>query len=311
MLAFQHLQVFREDFALPLADLGGERFVLRLELARHAPEVPHAGVGLGGDEVHHDAVDLVAVGRVVAAVAGVGHTHLDHDLARRGEAADLPAVHRHVVGQAVAAQRGAPKRWRRDVVHEAAGDHLVATGDGLAGGFVDFGLADAAGVHIGFVRQVHQVVDHEAVIGLDVVEPTAKGPVGVVVPVLVGNGGGVGLGGVTGPDPDKAVALHRRVGADGRKAADALAGHGHGLAVATHHQAVVAAHELAFADAAQRQRRAAVRAKVFERGHAAVGLAVEHQLLVADGAAQRLIAEFVRLRGDVPGVDRESGHGRS
>jgi hypothetical protein len=35
-------------------------------------------------------------------------------------------------------------------------------GDGR--GLVDFLLADAGGVHVGFVGQVHQVVDHQAVV---------------------------------------------------------------------------------------------------------------------------------------------------
>ena len=51
--------------------------------------------------------------RVVAAVAGVGDADLDHHVARRREAADLPAVDRHVVGEVVAAQRRAPERRRR------------------------------------------------------------------------------------------------------------------------------------------------------------------------------------------------------
>jgi hypothetical protein len=138
-------------------------------------------------------------------MACVGHADLDQHMAGRGEAADLPAVHGHLVGQAVAAQRHLPERRRGNVVHEAAGDHLdpgaLAARLGLAGGLVDLGLADGAGVHIGLVRQVHEVVDHQPVVGLDVEHAVlravegdalaADAPAQRLVLDLVGRGGHV------------------------------------------------------------------------------------------------------------------------
>jgi hypothetical protein len=112
----------------------------------------------------------------------------------------------------------------------------------------------------------------------------------------------VGLRRVAGPDPDEAVLLDHRIGLDLREAAHALAGHGDHLAVAAHHQAVVAADQVVVADVAERQLRAAVRAEVFDRRDLAVGAAVEGDLLVADRAAQGLVVDFVGGAGNVPGV---------
>ena len=243
--------------------------------------------------------------RVVAAVTGVGHAHFDDHVAGRREAADLPAVDRHIVGQALGAQRGLPERGRGNVAHEAAGHHLVAVDRGLAGRFVDFLLTDAGAVHIGLVRQVHQVVDHQPVVGLDVVKPAAVGPLGVVVPLHVRDQRRVGLVLVTWPDPDEPVALHHRKAADRGEAADALAGHGDRLAVATHFQPVVATDQLALADVAQRQRGAAVRAEIFHRRDLALLGPVEHDGLVADGAAQGLFVDFFGRAGHIPGEGGE------
>ena len=46
--------------------------------------------------------------------------------------------------------------------------------------FVNFFLTNAVGMHIGFVRQVHQVIHHQLVIALDVIKTTAIGPRRVV-----------------------------------------------------------------------------------------------------------------------------------
>ena len=302
LLQLQHFQVFAENLGLPFADAGRQRLVFRVELARHAPEVPDRGFGLGRDEVHHDAVGLVFGRRVIAAFAGMGHADFDHHMAGQRKAADLPAVHRHVVGQVVAAQRQLPERRRGDVFHKAAGDDLIAIDDGLAWHFVDFLLADAAGMDVGFMRQVHQVVDHQPVVALDVEHATAVGPFRVVIPVLAGNFCRVGQRGITRPDPDEAVALFNRVAADLRKASHALTRHGNGFAFATHFQSVVSADQFAFAHEAQRQRRATVRAEVFERSNTVFLAPVEHDALAADHSAQRLVVDVLRGAGNVPGV---------
>src|SRR5213596_3202511 len=76
-----HLQVLAEDLALAFADARGERLVLRVEVARHAPEVPDRGLGLGRDEVDHDARGLDLLIGLVAALARHRHAHFDHHVA--------------------------------------------------------------------------------------------------------------------------------------------------------------------------------------------------------------------------------------
>ncbi|MBK7471676.1 MAG: hypothetical protein IPI73_14730 [Betaproteobacteria bacterium] len=125
----------------------------------------------------------------------------DHHVAGRGEAADLPAVDGDVVGQMVAPQRRAPERRRHDVVHEAAGDDLVAVRLGADRRFVDFLLADAVGVDVRLVRQVHQVVDHQPVVAGDVKEAAAVRPLRIAGPVQRGDRRGIGLRRVAWPDP--------------------------------------------------------------------------------------------------------------
>jgi len=165
------------------------------------------------------------------------------------------------------------------------------------------------------VRQVHQVVDHQPVVAINVVQAAAIHPVRALGPFQVVQLRHVGLRRIARPHPHEAIALDHRIGLDLREAAHALAGHGHGLAVAAHHQPVVAAHQVAFAHRAQGQLRAAVRAEVLHRRHLAVAAAVEGDLLVADGAAQRLVVDLVGHAGDVPGVlgkhGRRSGVGKA
>ncbi|MNS92018.1 hypothetical protein D3C72_1261330 [compost metagenome] len=232
----------------------------------------------------------------------MGHADFDQYVAGRGETADLPAVHRHIVGQAVTAQGHAPERWGHDVFHVPGSHHFITVDSGYRWGFVDFFLADAGGMHVGFVGQVHQIVDHQAVVTADVKQPAAIGPVFVDGPLQVRNQVGISLRLIARPDPDKAIAFDHRVGLDARKPSDALPRHLYRLAVAAHHQAVIATHQVAVFDIAQRQRRAAVRAKIFHRSDATLLGAVERDLLPADLSAQGLIAEFVSSAGNIPGV---------
>lgn len=151
-------------------------------------------------------------------------------------------------------------------------------------------------MHVGFVREIHQVVDHQPVVALDVVQAAAVCPRLALGPFQVMDPGGIGLLRIARPDPDEAVALHHRKLPDARKAAHPLARHAGALAVGLHGQAVVAAHEVAVTHKAERQRRAAVRAEVFQRGHLALLAAVEHHALAADAAAQRLVGDLIGVQ---------------
>ena len=262
-------------------------------------------LGLRRDEVHHDAVGLLVVRCVIAALPLKRHADLDHHLAGRRETADLPAIHGHIVRQAVGTQAHLPERRRQDPAHETAGGHGVAVHRGLAGGFVDFLLADAGGMDVGFMRQVHQVVDHQPVIALDVKQAAAKSPGGVVVPLHVRDVVGVRQGRVTGPDPDEPIAFLDREALDRGKAAHALAGHGDRLAVAAHGQTVVAADQFALLHIPEGERRAPVRTEILDGRHLVGFAAVEGDALAADGAAQRLLVDLVGGTGDVPGILRK------
>jgi hypothetical protein len=55
-----------------------------------------------------------------------------------------------------------------------------------------------------------------------------------------------------------------------------------GLSVTSHDEPVISANELPLDDATQRQRSAAMRAEVLDRGDLALGAAIENDALVAD-----------------------------
>lgn len=99
--------------------------------------------------------------------------------AARIEVTDLPAIDRHVVGEAVAAQSGAPERRRLHVLHVPACHDMVTVDRGRDRRLLDLGLPDAGRVHIGLVRQVHHVVDHQPVVAADVIRAAAMDPVGM------------------------------------------------------------------------------------------------------------------------------------
>lgn len=58
-------------------------------------------------------------------------------------------------------------------------------------------------MHEGFVRKIHQVVDHEAVVAFHLNQPTVGCPGRIIVPMHVGNACRIGKGGITRPDQMK------------------------------------------------------------------------------------------------------------
>jgi hypothetical protein len=180
----------------------------------------------------------------------------------------------------------------------------------VAGGaFVDLLLPDAARMHVCLVREVHQVVDHQPVIALDVVQAAAVRPLGMPGPGAMMDRRGVRLRAVARPDPHEAMALDDRKRPYRRKSAHALQRHRDRLAIRAHLEPVIAAHQPAFHDAPERQRRAAMRAPVLDRRDAAFRTAKEHDALAADLPAERPVVDLVRRAGDVPGVRGEHGAG--
>ena len=173
-------------------------------------------------------------------------------------------------------------------------------------------VPDARPVHELLVRQVHQVVDDQLVAAVDVDRLAVARPVGVVVPVQVRHGVGVGQRRVAGPHPDVAVPLHHRVGVHRGAGVDRVLGrHEGGAAVGVVADAVVAAHDLVVAaQLAHRQRRQPVPARVGQRDGPAGGGPVEHDRPARDRLGQQVAAHLVVPRGGVPGVEREVADGR-
>ena len=63
-------------------------------------------------------------------------------------------------------------------------------------------MTDAVGVHISLVRQVHQIVDDQAVVALERVKgATFANPIGTVIPMKIGDLRRICERGITRPDP--------------------------------------------------------------------------------------------------------------
>jgi hypothetical protein len=106
---------------------------------------------------------------------------------------------------------------------------------------------------------------------------------------------------VARPHPDEAVAFDGRKRSNRGKAAQALTRHGDRLAVAAHFEPVVAADELALGDRAERERRAAMGAKILERRSLAFRAAIEDDRFAADLSAQRIVIDLIRRAGNSGG----------
>ena len=180
--------------------------------------------------------------------------------------------------------------------------------------------ADGALVHVTQVGEVHQVVDEQHEVALDVVVLRLVRPVLVVVVPGIGNDGrGIGLRRIAGPDPEELVLLDERIALHARARRDAvLAGDVDALAAAVEHQAVVAALQALGDHLAARERSAAVRAAVLERRGFAVGVA--EQMVRASGfapwtsCAQAAMYQSLRISILPPSMNdsipRDSGVGR-
>ncbi|MEJ2655314.1 MAG: hypothetical protein P8Z69_08445 [Acidihalobacter sp.] len=303
LLRFKHVHVLFVDTVAVVdvrqVHLRGPALVVEVVVAHEVPEVVAAALGFRRDRSEEEAADALRAVAFRRAGAGNGDADVAGDGRRRLEVDDVPAVH-----ETLAAQLPCPERRRVDVLHPAGDGHFavgVADFEGDAGdGFVP----DAAGVHVGLVSEVHEVVDHELVIALEAVERAAfAGPGRIVVPVEVGNKVGVGQRRVARPDPYQAVAFDSREGADaGRGVHRLLRGHVYTAAVAVEFQAVVAAHEIVAVELAHRQRQQAVPAGVLQRDDVAISATIEHQLLVAQGSFADFVLDFVVPGSGVPGI---------
>src|SRR5690606_21343092 len=125
----------------------------------------------------------------------------------------LPAI-----DAAFVIQHHGKERRSLDVWHFAMGAYQAFAFDTdldrIVGNHLFLTLADGAQVYPAFVAKVHQVVDGQAEIRLDVMVAARGRPVGMVVPANVRNQFGVGALGVAHPDPQQAVLLFEREALD-------------------------------------------------------------------------------------------------
>ena len=154
------------------------------------------------------------------------------------------------------------------------------------------------------MRQIHQVIDHQAEIAFDVIEAPAVRPFRTFRPMQMLDLAGVREHRITGPHPNEPVALDHRKRSDRGKRANALTGHRDGFPVAPHDESVISANELTFDDATERQRSAAMRTEVLYRCDQPFGAPIENNALVADLPPQRLVIDLAGSARDVPGVLR-------
>src|SRR3569833_191274 len=160
---------------------------------------------------------------------------------------DLPAIHR-----AVALERVAPEGRRLDVGHPPRDDDAIALGVDLDGRLLNITLPDGSLVSVGFVGQVHQVIDHQSLVALDREVAAIEGPIRARAGPEVGNQSLVSLVGSADPYPHEAVPLGDRIGAGADAFVSPRGGDGHfdRLTLTVEYQPMVAAADvIAFLDA--------------------------------------------------------------
>ena len=165
-------------------------------------------------------------------------------------------------------------------------------------------VADAAGMDVGLVRQVHQVVDDEAVVAFQAVEGAALAdPFGAVVPVEIRDLGRIGQSGIAGPDPDEPMPLGDRIGADAGGRIDGLLRRHVGAAPGgIEDEPMIAADHLVAFEAPHGERQQPVPAGVLERRHLPVGAAIENHVLVADRPRGELVLDLMAPGRGIPSI---------
>ncbi len=168
-------------------------------------------------------------------------------------------------------------------------------------------MADAVGMHVGFVREIHEVVHHETPVAFQAVERAAFAlPFDAVVPMKIRHGGGISQGGIAWPDPHEPVFFHDRIGPHaGGRIDSLLRRHVRASARGVENEAVIAANHLIADEPAHRERQEPVPAGVLERRDASVGAPEEHDVLVADAPSRERWPDFVAPGRRIPGVQRK------
>ncbi len=188
------------------------------DIGAHGPEIVGGGLGLGRDavEAHHGEplvpATLVGAGSCVAP-SGMDAQHHGHELDL------LPAI-----DTALEAASRHIGRGRGRVRHATLDEDASLGGPGLHLG-PEMGVwiaADGVWMDIGQVRQVHQVVDQQLPVAVDLVVSAAPGPGGVVVKGVARYRARIGLVDIAHPDPDEGVLLLYWIAANAGLGRDAV-----------------------------------------------------------------------------------------
>ena len=306
LLRLQH-HVILIVYALAVVDMGSlqiarQLLVVGLEGPHEIPEIMATRLGFRRDGGEEGAVD--ALGTV--ALARPGPRRRDPDVAdhdrRRLEIHDLPSI-----DAARLAQLLGPERRRIDVDHPARHGRGVLGVRHVERRVEDGVVADAVGMHVGLVRQIHQIVDHQAIVAFEAIERAALAfPFGAVVPVKVRQDGGIGSRGIAGPDPDQPMPLDHGIGAHaGRRIDGLLRGHETATSRRIEDQTVVAAHDLIADEPSERKRQQPMPAGILQRDGIPVRAAIEHDVLAADRSRRQFALDLVAPGGGIPSVQRK------
>jgi hypothetical protein len=202
LLRLQNVSIFEKDAALLPLETGSETRIVLVEAARHAPEIMHAGLALGRRKIDDETPHALIVSLERRARVHWRYADIDNNRRGRDELADLPTV-----DQTLLLQRAAPE-WRRvDAGHPARDIGPVAFNVHLDRRLHKFGLADRAGMDVRFVCQVHQIVDHQPVIGRDGIIAAVEHPAFRRTGPQIWNQGFVRSGALPHPHPDEAMPL--------------------------------------------------------------------------------------------------------
>jgi hypothetical protein len=163
------------------------------------------------------------------------------------------------------------------------------------------------------MRKVHQVIEHEQIIGAQMHHRMLMRPdAGIVVVGIADDLRGIGFFRVTHPHPYEGVALDHRIGSHLRARRHLMVPrYEDTLSRRVESQAVISALDAARDHLAQGERRAAMAASILKRGDRARSIAKQHHRLAEDPARERALCDFVRPCRDIPGVANKHWSQRS
>src|SRR3984893_5412665 len=205
------------------------------------PEIVTALLGIRRDRRQKRAVDALRAITLWRARPGERNSDVADYGGRRLEIYDLPTIH-----MARLAQLLRPERRRVDIDHPAGDRRGAIRMSDLEGRTGDRFVANAARMDVGFMRQVHEVVDYEAVVAAQAVErDPLSHPLRSFLPMEIGQLGGIGKRRIARPQPNQTMPLDGGVGADTSRGIDGLLGRHVGApSRRVEHQPMIATHDL-------------------------------------------------------------------